>query len=169
MMAPLSKVFGVIGTALVTLMLIGLALPGTWSAEATIQVEASQTEVFPFLHDLSRWDTWTNWGDLDSELSDPSAGAGASRSWDDPNFGSGRVTITSSEPPTFVRYEVEIGGGASVQGELSIEPLGGAIQVTWREKGDLGLNPLMGYVARGMAKSQGAQLAEGLEKLRYIF
>ena len=126
MMAPLAKVFGVIGTALVTLMLIGLVLPGTWSAEASIQIEASPTEVFPFLNDLSRWDTWTNWGDLDSELSDPSGGAGASRSWDDPNFGSGRVTITNSGPPTFVRYEVEIEGGASVGGELSIEALGGA-------------------------------------------
>jgi hypothetical protein len=169
MMAPFAKVFGGIATVLVTLLLIGFVLPGTWSAEASIQIEASPTEVFPFLNDLSRWDTWTNWGDLDSELSDPSGGVGASRRWDDPNFGSGSVTIVSSEPTTFVRYEVEIEGGASVGGELSIEALGGESRVTWREEGDFGRNPLMGYVARGMAKSQGAQLAEGLEKLRYIF
>ena len=169
MMAPLSKVFGGIGTILVALMLIGFVLPGTWSAEASIQIEAAPTEVLPFLNDLSRWDAWTNWGELDSELSDPSRGVGASRSWDDPNYGSGSVTITSSGPPTFVRYEVEIAGGASVDGELGIEDLGGASRVTWREEGDLGRNPLMGYVARSMAKSQGAQLAEGLEKLRYIF
>ena len=168
-MAPLAKVFGGIGTVLIILMLIGFVLPGTWSAEASIQIEASPTEVFPFLNDLSRWDTWTNWGDLESEVSDPSVGVGASRSWDDPNFGSGSVTIISNGPPTFVRYEVEIEGGASVGGELNIEGLGEASRVTWREEGDFGRNPLMGYVARGMAKSQGAQLAEGLEKLRYIF
>ena len=169
MMAPLAKVFGGIGTVLIILMLIGFVLPGTWSAEASIQIEASPTEVFPFLNDLSRWDTWTNWGDLESEMSDPSVGVGASRSWDDPNFGSGSVTIISSGPPTFVRYEVEIEGGASIGGELNIEALGEASRVTWREGGDFGRNPLMGYVARGMAKSQGAQLTEGLEKLRYIF
>jgi hypothetical protein len=169
MMAPLAKVFGGIGTILVTLMLIGFVLPGTWSAEATIEIEAAPTEVFPFLNDLSRWDTWTNWGDLDSRLSDPSGGVGASRSWDDPNFGSGSVTITSSGPPTLVRYEVEIEGGASVGGELRLEALEGGSRVIWREEGDFGRNPLMGYVARGMAKSQGAQLAEGLEELRYIF
>jgi hypothetical protein len=56
-----------------------------------------------------------------------------------------------------------------VSGELRIEPLGAASRVTWREEGDLGRNPLMGYVARNMSQSQGAQLAEGLEKLRYIF
>ena len=75
----------------------------------------------------------------------------------------------SSGSPTFVRYEVEVEGGAWVTGELRIQALGGVSRVTWREEGDFGRNPLMGYVARGMAKSQGAQLAEGLEKLAYIF
>ncbi len=169
MMAPLAKIFGGIAAVLVTLLLIGLALPGTWSAEASIEIEAAPTEVFPYLNDLSRWDTWTNWGDIESELSDPPTGVGASRGWGDPNFGTGSVTITSSAAPTLVRYEVEVEGGASVSGELRIEPLGAASRVTWREEGDLGRNPLMGYVARNMPQSQGAQLAEGLEKLRYIF
>ena len=169
MMAPLAKIFGGIATVLITLMVIGLILPGTWSAEASIQIEAAPAEVFPFLNDLSRWDDWTNWGDIDSELSDPSSGVGASRTWDDPDFGSGSVTITGSGPATFVGYEVEIGSGATVSGELRIEALEGASRVTWREEGDFGRNPLMGYVARGMARSQGAQLVEGLEKLRYIF
>ena len=169
MMAPLAKIFGGIGTVLVTLMLIGFALPGTWSAEASIEIEAAPAEVFPFLNDLSRWDSWTNWGDIESELSDPPRSAGASRSWDDPNLGSGSVTITSSVAPAFVRYEVQVGGSASVSGELRIEALGGVSRVTWREEGDLGRNPLMGYVARNMPESQGAQMAEDLEKLRYIF
>ncbi len=169
MMAPLAKIFGAIGAVLVTLMLIGLLLPGSWTAEASIEIEAAPAEVFPYLNDLSRWDGWTNWGNIDSELSDPSRGVGASRRWDDPNFGSGSVTITGSGSPTFVRYEVEVEGGASVIGEIRIEALGGASRVTWREEGDFGRNPLMGYVARGMAKSQGAQLAEGLQKLSYIF
>ncbi len=169
MMAPLAKVFGGIAAVLVTLMLIGVVLPGTWTAEASIQIEAAPAEVFPFLNDLSRWDMWTNWGEIDSELSDPSRGVGASRVWDDPNFGSGSVTITGSGPPTFVRYEVEVEGGASVTGELRIQALGEKSRVTWREEGDFGRNPLMGYVARGMSESQGTQMAEGLEKLRYIF
>lgn len=169
MMRPLAKVFGGIGAVLVTLMLIGLVLPGTWAAEASIEIEAAPAEVFPFLNDLSRWDAWTNWGEIDSELSDPPRGVGASRAWNDANLGSGSVTITGSGSPTFVRYEVEVEGGVSVTGELRIQALGRASRVTWREEGDFGRNPLMGYVARGMAKSQGAQLTEGLEKLRYIF
>ena len=98
MMAPLAKVFGGIGAVLVALMLIGFVLPGTWSAEASIRIEASPHQVFPYLNDLSQWDTWTNWGDIDSELSDPSRSVGASRTWDDPSFGSGSVTITGVAP-----------------------------------------------------------------------
>jgi hypothetical protein len=169
MMAPLAKVFGGIGAVLVTLLFIGVVLPGRWVAEASIEIEAEPTEVFPFLNDLSRWDQWTNWGDIDSELSDPSQNVGASRTWDDASFGSGSVTITESGSPAFVHYRVEIEGGASVTGELTIEAVGPKSRVTWREEGDFGRNPLMGYVARGMPKSQGAQLEEGLEKLRYIF
>ena len=63
----------------------------------------------------------------------------------------------------------EFEGGASVTGELTIEAVEGESLVTWREEGDFGRNPLMGYVARGMSESQGTQMAEGLEKLRYIF
>ncbi len=169
MMAPLAKVFGAIGAILVTVMLIGLVLPGTWSVEASIQIEASPAEVFPYLNDLGRWDRWTNWGEIDSELSSPSQSAGASRTWDDPGLGTGSVTITESGSLTFVRYVVEVEGGASVLGELTIEAVGATSRVTWREEGDFGRNPLMGFVARGMPESQGAQLAEGLEKLSYIF
>ena len=79
------------------------------------------------------------------------------------------MTITDSGSPAFVRYVVEIEGSASVAGELTIEAVGETSRVTWREEGDFGRNPLMGYVARGMPDSQGAQLAEGLEKLSYIF
>ena len=168
-MAPLARVFGGIGAVLLTLMLIGFVLPGTWSAEASIQIEATPREVFPYLEDLSRWDQWTNWGDISSELSNPSRGTGASRTWDDPDLGSGSVTIIDSGLPTSVAYEVKIGDNASVFGELMIEEFDGASLVTWREEGDFGRNPLMGYVARRMPESQGAQLAEGLEKLRYIF
>ncbi len=169
MMVPLAKVFGGIAAVLVTLMLIGVVLHGTWTAEASIQIEAAPAEVFPFLNDLSRRDTWTNWGDIESELSDPPRCAGSSLSWDDPNFGAGWGTITSCVAPTWVRYEVEVEGGASVSGELRIEALGAASRVTWREEGDLGRNPLMGYVARNMSRSQETQLTEGLEKLRQIF
>jgi hypothetical protein len=40
--------------------------------------------------------------------------------------------------------------------------------VTWREEGDLGWNPLMGYWALSMNRAQSQELAKGLDRLRSV-
>ena len=165
-MRRLTKVFGVIGGLLLAFMAVGFWLPGTWSAEASMEIPFSPEGVYPLLVDLGRWDEWTQWSDVESTLSDPSSGSGAVRSWDDDQYGSGSVTITESRPSELVRYRVRIGGRAEVLGELQVEASTGGSRVTWREEGDFGSNPLMGYVARSMSDSQGAQLSESLGRLK---
>ncbi len=166
MMSRLAKVFGFIGAVLVTFMVVGLLLPGRWSAEATVEIGADPDVVFAFMDDLGRWDEWTPWSEVESELSDPSRGEGAVRNWDDPQYGRGAITITESREPILVAYRVEIEGRTQVTGRLEIQPWPGGSLVVWREQGDFGWNPLMGYVARGMSKSQGRQLLESLNTLK---
>ena len=166
MMGRLAKIFGVIGGLLLAFMTVGFWLPGTWSAQASIEVPLSPEAVYPLLVDLGRWDEWTQWGEVESTLSDPSFGSGAVRSWEDDQYGSGSVTITESHPSELVRYRVRIGERAEVVGELKLEASTGGSLVTWREEGDFGRNPLMGYVARSMSDSQGRQLSESLDRLK---
>ena len=169
MMGRLAKIFGFIGALLVAFMAVGFWLPGTWSAEASMEIPAAPESIHPFVADLARWDEWTLWGDVESTLSDPSAGPGAVRSWNDDQYGAGSVTITESHPPGLVRYRVEIGENAVIVGELALEASTAGSLVTWREEGDFGRNPLMGYVARGMSDSQSSQLLESLERLRALW
>lgn len=166
MMSRLTKIFGFIGAVLVAFMVVGLLLPSRWSAQATVQLRADPDVVFAFMDDLGRWDEWTPWADMESELSDPARGAGAVRSWNDPQYGEGAITITESRAPSLVAYRVEIGGRTQVTGRLEIQSWPGGSLVVWREEGDFGWNPLMGYVARGMAESQGQQLLESLNRLQ---
>lgn len=166
MRGRLAKIFGLIAALLLAFMAVGFWLPGTWSAEASIEVPAAPEAVFPLLVDLARWDEWTQWGDVESTLSDQSSGSGAVRSWNDDQYGSGSVTITESRPSELVRYRVRIGEGVEVIGELKLETSAGGSLVTWREEGDFGHNPLMGYVARSMSDSQGRQLSESLGRLK---
>ncbi len=168
MMRRLTKVFGVIGGLLVAFMVLGFLLPGTWSAEASIEIQAEPESVFPLLADLRRWDEWTQWAEVESTLSDPSSGLGAIRSWDDEQYGSGSVTITESRPFALVAYRVRIGEGAEVIGTLRLEQSPRGSVVAWREEGDFGRNPLMGYIARTMSDSQGQQLTEGLTRLEAV-
>ena len=54
MMAPLAKVFGAIGAVLVTFMVTGLVLPGTCSAEASLEIDASPAAVWVARADSAR-------------------------------------------------------------------------------------------------------------------
>ena len=160
--------FGVIAAALSASLLIGLWLPSSWLAESSIEIAADPATVFVFLEDLSRWEEWTPWGDIESEVTDPPSGIGAARVWDDEQLGSGSVTITESRPPGLLRYRVEMGGRERINGELEVVAVAEGSLVTWKEAGDFGWNPLMGYVARGMGESQGKQLAASLIRLKQV-
>jgi len=166
MMGRLAKVFSIVGGVLVTFMVVGFLLPGTWSAEVSIEVPANPELVYPLLADLGRWGEWTQWSEVESTISDPPYGSEAVRSWDDAQYGSGSVTITESRATDLVRYRVRIGEQAEVIGTLEVAASPNGSVVTWREEGDFGRNPLMGYVARTMSDSQERQLSESLGTLK---
>jgi hypothetical protein len=50
-------------------------------------------------------------------------------------------------------------------GALEVTPEAAGVRVTWRESGDLGRNPLMGFWALFMDRAQSAELAKGLDRL----
>ena len=165
----LFRIFGSFAALLILFLAVGLVLPGSWSAERTLRFRAAPEEVFPYLDDLQRWDAWTPWGDVESTFDGHNVGLGARRSWDHPQFGSGSITITESVADRLVRYRVVVGEGAlSVEGALVLESVDGGSALTWSEEGDFGWNPLMGYSALTMPKSQGAQLERGLAALQRL-
>jgi hypothetical protein len=149
---------------------VGVALPGTWSAERSTVVGAPPDSVFAWIEAPRRWDRWTPWGGLESTFSGPDRGAGATRSWDDPFMGEGTFTITASERPRRLEYRVEVEDGAMVtRGAFTLDAAGPAsTRVTWRESGDFGWNPLMGYAALNMDRIQGTELERGLVRLRLL-
>lgn len=164
----LARGFGLIAAGLSAFLLIGLWLPGSWLAESSIEIAADPAVVFVFLEDLSRWEEWTPWGDIESDVTDPPFGVGAARVWDDEQLGSGSVTVIESRPPDLLRYRVEMGGRERIIGEIEVVAVAEGSLVRWREAGDFGWNPLMGYIARGMGESQGKQLAASLTRLKQV-
>jgi hypothetical protein len=42
------------------------------------------------------------------------------------------------------------------------------VRITWRERGNLGQNPLMGYWALSMDRAQSDELVKGLERLAVV-
>jgi hypothetical protein len=164
----LAAAFGIVAAAGVVFLVIGLLLSGRWEAERTVHISASPEAVLPYLDSLALWDEWTVWSEVESDLSGPGRGSGARRTWDDPRYGRGAFELVDSSPRG-VTYHVEVEEGAlTVDGALELSREGGGTAVRWTERGDFGRNPLLGYVARTMGRSQGAELERSLERLKSI-
>ena len=148
-------------------VLVGILLPGTVEVTRSVEIDAAPEAIFPLLDDLELWAEWTPWGEVESSLDGPATGAGARRVWDDPELGSGSLTLTGSRPPSGVDYKVEVEGGAiRFEGTISVAAKGGGSVVTWTERADLGWNPLLGWTALTMDESQGQQLQDSLDRLK---
>ena len=161
------KFFGFLTVVFTSLILIGLILPGTWEVERSLEMPAAPDEVFAHVNDVSRWETWTDWPEAAAERFGPPTGVGAGRSWSDPEFGDGVFTIVESVAGERVRYRVEVEDGSMItEGTIVLDRLLDGTRVTWRETGDFGWNPILGYVARAMERLQGRELEIGLERLR---
>jgi carbon monoxide dehydrogenase subunit G len=168
-MRPPLKILAGVTALLVLFLAAGFLLPGAWSVERSARIAAAPEEVFPYLNAVERWEEWTPWPDVQSRLHGPPEGVGASRSWDDPEYGDGRFTVVLSDPDRAVGYEVSVEGGSIVfEGRLTLEPADGGTLLTWTESGDFGWNPLLGYLALMMDRMQGAELQKGLERLKAL-
>jgi hypothetical protein len=164
-------VFGVLGLAGITFLGVGFLLAQPWTAEREIAIGAQPDQVFPYLDSLALWDEWTVWGDVASEFSGPGRGAGARRSWDDPQYGEGVFEIVESQAPRALRYEVLVEEGAlRIHGRLVLEPddSGRGTRLHWSEEGDFGRNPLLGWVAGSMGRSQSQELDRSLARLKTL-
>ena len=164
-----AKIFGVLAGVLLLYLLLGVFLPGTWTAQTEARLPARPEVVFPFLNQPNLWMRWNAVPDSGLEPVGGTSGVGAGLEWDDPRYGSGRFMIQESRPPRFVQYQVLVEDGAlTVTGRLELSPDGTGSLLQWTEEGDFGWNPILGYAARGMGDSQREAMEAGLEVLRTL-
>lgn len=145
---------------------VGFLLPGTWSAERTVTLASPPDVVFPLVDAPEAWRLWTAWPDSGLVTEGPQRGVGARLTWNDAELGDGSFEIVAADAPRSVRYRVDVQGGSMhTDGTFLLEPDGSGTRVTWREEGDFGRNPLMGYWARLMSRAQGKELDKALLRL----
>ncbi len=145
---------------------VGVLLPGEWSTERSVVIQAPPEVVYLFISGPRGWEEWSLWPEAGMGYEGPDTGPGAVRYWDDPDYGDGRFTVIEADSARSVRYQVEVQGGSlRFEGVVLLEPVPEGTRVTWRESGDFGWNPLLGYAARQMSEAQGAQFEQSLERL----
>lgn len=165
-LSPGSVLLGAAGGVLLLFLGIGWLLPGSWSAERSTVLDAPPRSVYPWVDSPAGWQRWTPWPDSGVVREGPERGAGARLSWDDEELGNGSFEIVQAVPDSLVRYRVVVQGGSMhTDGTMRLAAAGAGTRVEWREEGDFGSNPLMGYWARFMAHAQGAELEKALDRL----
>ena len=167
-----ARILAALAGLLVLFVVIGILLPGSVEVTRSASIQAPPAAVFPFLADLEAWSEWTPWGDVESTIEGSSTGVGATRVWDDPNLGSGALTLVEVVADSLVAYRVDVEDGAIVfEGSFHAKAAarGQATELTWTERVDLGWNPILGWTALTMGDTQGQQLEESLTRLRALF
>jgi hypothetical protein len=153
------------GLLLTLFLVVGWLLPQSWEAEVSALIDAPASALHPLLDSPEGWQKWTPWPESGVARTGPTRGRGATLSWDDPELGKGSFAIVQANEQR-VDYAVRVDDGAMrTDGTLSLTPEAGGVRVQWREEGDLGWNPLMGYWALSLSRAQSEELAKGLERL----
>ena len=163
---PGTIVLGGIAVLLCTLLVVGFFLPTSWSATAETRLDATPGEVLLFMDSPEGWLLWTAWPDSTARTG-PQRGAGSAIVWADPELGAGTFHIDGVSERG-VTYSVEVAGAGDVvmrtSGTVGLTPDGAATVIAWREEGDLGRNPLMGFWAMAMERAQSREMAKSLNQ-----
>ena len=169
------------GVLMGTVFLVGAVLavasrqPGTYRVVRTGLLEASPAEVYPFLNDLSRWNRWSPWRDLDPEqkmtYSENPVGKGAWVSWaGNSKAGKGRMTILDTVPDRKVVEELHFIEPFDDIATVTFELSGNGIptQLTWSMEGKLNLFSKVMCLFVSMDQMIGPDFERGIENLRAL-
>jgi uncharacterized protein YndB with AHSA1/START domain len=171
-MKLLLRLLGILIVVVLGLAGASYLLPGSYRVERSVEIAAPAAAVFARVGDLKQWPSWTVWGERDPKMqttfSPVTTGPGAWQKWDGPESGRGELTITASEPPGRLVYELYFPAFEMRSvGEITIVPAAdNKVRVTWSDAGKLGLNPVNRWFGVVMDRMIGPDFAGGLERLK---
>lgn len=163
---------------LIVLLLFGawsllcIIAPSSMESEVRKEMQAEPELVYSLIADLRYWDLWSPWSDSDSlvtfTLTHPSAGVGAEMLWDGPQAGKGRMVITETRRPSYLRSELFFNAWDSrFEMAFQLEELDARTLVTWKMTSEKIPFLLRGFlVMMNGSEAIGRDFERGLEALK---
>lgn len=171
------KRIGLVLVALIALfVIVGIVLPNDFRVERSVVIDAEPARVHALVGDLTRWEEWTPWKEVDPEvqttLGSQTSGVGASQSWTD-SSGGGDLVFTESSVENGIAYDMNFYMGdpesadpLASTSEMRYERVDGGTKVIWSMDGSMPVPVLGGYFAKIMPASIGPMFDSGLQKLK---
>lgn len=163
-----------IGFGALIVLLIGVAfvLPSTIHVERSAIIKASPEEVFSVVNDLTRFNEWSAWAEMDPDmkytLDGAPTGVGAKMSWSSDKVGSGSQVIVESEPFKHIKTKLDFGGSGTAFATFSLAAVEGGTRLVWALDSEVGLNPVERYMGLMMDSWVGKDYERGLAKLKLL-
>ena len=136
---------------------------------------APPDKIFPHVNDLHLWQAWSPWAKLDpnckTTFSGADDGAGAAMAWDgNGKVGTGKMTITASQPGESVRFRLEFQKPmqATNTAEFTFRSEDKQTLVTWSMQGQSKLMGKIFGLFMNCEKMCGGQFEKGLASLKSL-
>jgi Polyketide cyclase / dehydrase and lipid transport len=166
-------VLGVAGLVAILIVVIAVQ-PATFAGERATVIAAPADVVFAHLDGARALDVWSPWLKMDPDLTlthqGPETGVGSGESWEGPQMGVGRLTVTNVKPNEEVELLLEFMKPmqATNRAQFTLAPDGEGTRVAWRMEGK---NDFLGKAASlvmDMDKRVGTTFESGLADLKTL-
>jgi hypothetical protein len=160
--------------ALAALAAVVALQPAAFTVERSLAIAAPADVVQAHIQDLRAMDAWSPWVAMDPQMkiayAGPPAGVGARSSWEGPQMGKGRLTVTAVEPGREVEMQLEMIEPMPATNRIffTLAEAGGATNVTWRMEGRNGFVGKALALVMDMDEMVGGPFEQGLASLRRV-
>lgn len=154
-------------------LLIGAFLPGSVTVARSISIKAPAPTVYGVLTDLTTYDAWMPWNQIDSNMQKTfgplTKGKGAWYSWTSEHWkvGEGKLEISDVIPNQSVTTDLVFGGSDEInKATWKLEPAANATDITWAIHAHFGHNPISRWFGLFAESMIGPDFKKGLAQLK---
>ena len=158
----------VVVVLLAALLAFAATRPDVLRVQRAASIQAPPETIFPLIADFHRWTSWSPWENRDPELKRTYSGAASGKG--SVYVGSGRMEITEASPSSKVMIQLDFIKPFEAHNitEFTLQPAGGATNVTWTMNGPrLFITKVMGIFVN-MDKMIGKDFEAGLANLKSV-
>lgn len=171
----LKKVTVAVVILILAVLIFAATRPDTFHVQRATSINAPPETIFALINDFHEWGAWSPFERLDPAMSRIYGGApsgqGSVYEWKgNGRAGAGRIKIAESSPPS--KLTINLDFVKPIEGhniiEFTLEPRGGATDVTWAMHGS---NPYLAKVMSifcSMDKMVGKDFETGLANLKSV-
>lgn len=149
--------------------------PPEFSVQRSVVIQAPAEKIYPYIHDLRAWESWSPWLKKDSTMKmtyqGPSKGPGASMTWKgNSESGEGTMTILSETPNRSVALRLDFlkPMQSTHPSEFSLKPEGNHTTVTWKMTGEINFIGKAMCLFMDIDKAIGPDFENGLASIKQL-